>query len=278
MYKEKLKDLLDKGFIRPSVSSWGALVLFVRKKDGSLRMCIDYHQLNKVTTKNKYPLPRIDDLFNKLLGASCFSKVDLRSGYHQLKIWRHYLYGVHVDIFNDHKSLQYVFTQKELNLSQRRWLELLMNYDISILYYLGKANVVANVLNRLMDFTEGGIVVTNGDESSLVSEVKEKHDRVPILLVMKESVHNQRILDFEQGGDGVMKYQGRLCVRKVDELQERILEEDHSSRMTQSANFLPEKTTYSADDDAKLYLQYVRLHGVPVSIISNRGAQLTAQF
>ena len=86
MYKEKLKDLLDKGFIRPSVSSWGALVLFVRKKDGSLRMCIDYHQLNKVTTKNKYPLPRIDDLFNKLLGASCFSKVDLRSGYHQLKV------------------------------------------------------------------------------------------------------------------------------------------------------------------------------------------------
>ena len=63
-----------------------------------------------------------------------------------------------------------------------------------------------------MDSSYGGIPVTNGDESSLVSEVKEKHDRVPILLVMKESVHNQRILDFEQGGDGVLKYQGRLCV------------------------------------------------------------------
>ena len=84
--KEQLKDLLDKGFIRPSVSPWGAPVLFVRKKDGSLRMCIDYRQLNKVTIKNKYPLPRIDDLFDQLQGASYFSKIDLRSGYHQLKV------------------------------------------------------------------------------------------------------------------------------------------------------------------------------------------------
>ena len=84
--KEQLKDLLDKGFIRPSVSPWGAPVLFVRKKDGSLRMCIDYRQLNKVTVKNKYPLPRIDDLFDQLQGASYFSKIDLRSGYHQLKV------------------------------------------------------------------------------------------------------------------------------------------------------------------------------------------------
>ena len=64
--KEQLKDLLDKGFIRPSVSPWGAPILFVRKKDGSLCMCIDYRQLNKVTIKNKYPLPRIDDLFDQL--------------------------------------------------------------------------------------------------------------------------------------------------------------------------------------------------------------------
>ncbi|KAH0689359.1 hypothetical protein KY289_016717 [Solanum tuberosum] len=84
--KEQLKDLLDKGFIRPNVSPWGAPVLFVRKKDGSLRMCIDYRQLNKVTIKNKYPLPMIDDLFDQLQGASCFSKIDLRSGYHQLKV------------------------------------------------------------------------------------------------------------------------------------------------------------------------------------------------
>ncbi|KAL8124030.1 hypothetical protein AgCh_011875 [Apium graveolens] len=82
----QLQELLDKGVIRPSVSPWGAPVLFVKKKDGSMRLCIDYLELNKLTINNKYPLPRIDDLFDQLKGATCFSKIDLRSGYHQLKI------------------------------------------------------------------------------------------------------------------------------------------------------------------------------------------------
>ncbi|KAL4377944.1 hypothetical protein GQ457_02G018140 [Hibiscus cannabinus] len=84
--KTQLQELLDRGFIRPSTSPWGAPVLFVKKKDESLRMCIDYRQLNKMTVKNKYPLPRIDDLFDQLEGATVFSKIDLRSGYYQLKV------------------------------------------------------------------------------------------------------------------------------------------------------------------------------------------------
>ncbi|KAL0554222.1 hypothetical protein IC582_008139 [Cucumis melo] len=84
--KVQLQELLDKGFIRPSVSPWRAPVLFVKKKDGSMRLCIDYRELNKVTVKNRYPLPRIDDLFDQLQGATVFSKIDLRSGYHQLRI------------------------------------------------------------------------------------------------------------------------------------------------------------------------------------------------
>ncbi|KAL0537623.1 hypothetical protein IC582_026606 [Cucumis melo] len=84
--KVQLQELLDKGFIRPSVSPWGAPVLFVKKKDGSMRLCIDYRELNKVTVKNRYPLPRIDDLFDQIQGATVFSKIDLRSGYHQLRI------------------------------------------------------------------------------------------------------------------------------------------------------------------------------------------------
>ncbi|GJT47207.1 putative reverse transcriptase domain-containing protein [Tanacetum coccineum] len=298
----QLQELLEKGFIHPSSSSWGAPVLFVKKKDGSLRMCIDYHELNKLTVKNCYPLPRTDDLFNQLQGSSIYSKIDMRSGYHQLRIkeedipitafrtryghfefqvmpfgltnapavfmdlmnrvckpyldkfvivfiddilvypkdeeehgkhsvqflgdvidcsgvyvdpakieaikswaapttptevrqflglgyvavlmqiekviayasrqlkvhkenytthdlelgavvfalrlWRHYLYGTKCVVFTNHKSLQYILNQKELNLRQRRWIELLSDYNCEIRYHPGKANVVADALSR----------------------------------------------------------------------------------------------------------------------------------
>ena len=85
--KVHMEELVSKGFVRPSTSPWGAPVLFVKKNDGSLRLCIDYRELNKVTIRNQYPLPQIDDLFDQLQGARVFSKIDLRSGYHQLKIW-----------------------------------------------------------------------------------------------------------------------------------------------------------------------------------------------
>ncbi|GJZ17439.1 putative reverse transcriptase domain-containing protein [Tanacetum coccineum] len=231
---EQLQELSDKGFIRPSSSPWGAPVLFVKKKDGSFRMCIDYRELNKLTVKNRYPLPRIDDLFDQLQGSSIYSKIDLRSGYHQLrvreqdipktafrtryghyefqvmpfgltnapadekeheehlkailelikkeklekviayasrqlkvheknytthdlelisvvftlKIWRHYLYGTRCTVFTNHKSLQHILDQKELNIRQRHWLELLSDYDYDIRYHPGKENIVADALNR----------------------------------------------------------------------------------------------------------------------------------
>ncbi|GKD94316.1 putative reverse transcriptase domain-containing protein, partial [Tanacetum coccineum] len=195
---EQLQELSDKGFIRPSSSPWGALVLFVKKKDGSFRMCINYREVNKLTMKNRYPLPRIDDLFDQLQGSSVYSKIDLRSGYHQLRVREedipktafmtqyghyefqvpfgltnahavfidlmnrvckpnldkfvivfiddiliysknkkeheehikgHYLYGTKCTVFIDHKSLQHILDQKELNMRQRRWLELLSDYD-----------------------------------------------------------------------------------------------------------------------------------------------------
>ena len=85
--KVQLQELLDKGFIRPSASPWGCPALFVKKKDDSLRLCVDYRPLNVVTIKNKYPLPCVDVLFDQLAGAKVFSKIDLRSSYHQIKIW-----------------------------------------------------------------------------------------------------------------------------------------------------------------------------------------------
>ncbi|KAK8610101.1 hypothetical protein V6N13_026645 [Hibiscus sabdariffa] len=85
-HKKQLEELQSKGFIRPSTSPWGAPILFVKKKDSTMRLCIDYRQLNRVTIKNKYPLPRIEDLFDQSRDASVFSKFDLRSGYYQMKV------------------------------------------------------------------------------------------------------------------------------------------------------------------------------------------------
>nr|GEV54050.1 hypothetical protein [Tanacetum cinerariifolium] len=268
----QLQELLEKGFIRLSSSPWGSLVLFVTKKDGSFRMCIDYHELSKLTVKNHYPLLRIDDLFDQLQEEhekhleiilellkkerlyAKFSKCDIwldsvqflghvidRSGVHvnpakieaikswvapmmptevrqffglagyyrrfiealpkgtedfvvycdtslkgygavlmqrekviayasrqlkvheenytthdlelgaivfALRLLRHYLYGMKCVVFTDHKSLQYNLNQKELNLGQRRWIELLSDYDYEIRYHPGKPNVVADALSR----------------------------------------------------------------------------------------------------------------------------------
>ncbi|GJS80740.1 putative reverse transcriptase domain-containing protein [Tanacetum coccineum] len=222
----QLQELSDKGFIRPSSLPWGAPVLFVKNKDRSFRMCIDYRELNKLTVKNRYPLPKIDDLFDRLQGLSVYSKIDLRSdesgekeeassqmlkqklysapilalpegsenfvvyydashkglgavlmqrekviayASHQLKIyennytthdleleavvftlkmWRHYLYGTKCVVLTDHKSLQYILDQKELNMWQRLWLELLSDYDCEIRYHPRKANLVADALSR----------------------------------------------------------------------------------------------------------------------------------
>nr|GFC33426.1 putative reverse transcriptase domain-containing protein [Tanacetum cinerariifolium] len=89
------QELQDKDFIWPSHTAWGSTVLFVKKKDGSMRMCIDYRELNKLTVKNRYPLPRIDDLFDQLQGACYFSKIDLRLGYHQLRVHEDDIMEIH---------------------------------------------------------------------------------------------------------------------------------------------------------------------------------------
>ncbi|WMV29556.1 hypothetical protein MTR67_022941 [Solanum verrucosum] len=149
-------------------------------------------------------------------------ELDLAVVVFSLKTWRHYLYGVDVDVFTDHKSLQYLFTQKELNLLHRRWLEFLKDYVINVLYHPGKANVVADVVSRLsigcvahveeemkelakdvhrlarlrihlMSILDGGVAVQNGSEPSLVVEVNEKQDNDPILFQLKGVVHQQRV-------------------------------------------------------------------------------------
>ena len=169
------------------------------------------------------------------------------------------MYGVYIDVFTDNKRIQYVFILKELNIRQRIWLEFLKNYDMSVHYHPDKANVVAVTLSRLslgtvaqvqkeskdlvkdvhklsrfgvclMSLSYNGVTVHNGEEPSLVVQVKEKQDSDPIVRKLKGAVHNQRIEVFSQGGDGVLLYQGRLCVRDVGELRQRILVESYNSR------------------------------------------------
>nr|GEY91185.1 hypothetical protein [Tanacetum cinerariifolium] len=162
---DQLKELSEKGFIRPSSSPWGAPVLFLKKKDGSFHICIDYRELNKLTVKNRYPLPRIDDLFDQLQGSSVYSKIDMRSSYHQLRNGEEDISitafrtshvidnnGVHVDPAKveaiQNWSAQTTPTEKELNIRQRHWIELLSDYDCEIRYHPGKGNVVADALSQ----------------------------------------------------------------------------------------------------------------------------------
>ncbi|GJV73530.1 putative reverse transcriptase domain-containing protein [Tanacetum coccineum] len=163
---EQLKELSDKGFIRPSSSPWGASVLFFKKKDGSFRMCIDYRELNKLTVKNRYPLPRIDDLFDQLQGSSVYSKIDLSApilalpeGSENFIVYCDAsIKGLGVVLMQRKKVIAYAlrqlkiheknYTIHDLELRARCWLKLLSDYYCEIRYHPGKANVVADALSR----------------------------------------------------------------------------------------------------------------------------------
>ncbi|GJR31007.1 putative reverse transcriptase domain-containing protein [Tanacetum coccineum] len=167
---EQLQELSDKGFIRPSSSLWGASVLFVKKKGRSFRMCIDYYTPILALPQGAENFIVYCDASHKGLGAVLmqnekviayasrqlkiyeknYTTHDLELGVvvFALKIWRHYLYKTKCIVFTDHKSLQHILDQKELNMRQRRWLELLSDYDCEIRYHPGKANVMADALSR----------------------------------------------------------------------------------------------------------------------------------
>ncbi|XP_073219665.1 uncharacterized protein [Cicer arietinum] len=159
--KEQLQDLLDKGFIRPSSSPWRAPILFVKKKDGSMRLCVDYRPLNKVTVKNKYPLPHIDELFDQLQGAQCFSKIDLRSGYHQLKI-------------------------KRDDITKKTFCTRYGHYEFQVMSF-GLTNSLAafmDLMNHVLKPFLDQFVIVFIDDILVYSKSKEEHER-PLRLVLQ---------------------------------------------------------------------------------------------
>nr|GEW97675.1 putative reverse transcriptase domain-containing protein [Tanacetum cinerariifolium] len=428
-------------FIRPSSSPWGAPVLFVKKKDGSFRMCIDYRELNKLTVKNRYPLPRIDDLFDQLQGSRVYSKIDLRSGYHQLKVceedipkaafrtqyghyefqvmpfgltnapttfmdlmnreeelyakfskckfrlskvkfrghvidskgihidpanieaikdwaspktpteirlgvvltqkekviayvsrqlkvheknytthdlelgavvfalktWRHYLYGTKCVMFTDHKSLQHILDQKDLNMRQRCWLKLLSDYDCEIRYHLGKANVVADALSRKersKALREENFI--NEDLQGMINKLEPRVDRTLCLnnrswiscfgdlraLIMHES-HNlkysihprsdkmyqdlKKLYWWPNMKAEIATYMSKCLTCTKDKIEYQ--KPSVVDRLTKSAYFLLMREDDTLEKLTRQYLkEVVSKHGVPVSIISDCDGKFTSHF
>nr|GEX32064.1 retrotransposon protein, putative, Ty3-gypsy subclass [Tanacetum cinerariifolium] len=246
--------------------------------------------INKLIVKNRYPLPQIDDLFDQLQGSSVYSKIDLRSGYHQLRvreqdvpktafrtryghyefqvrpfgltnatavheqnytihdlklgsvvfslnIWRHYLYGTKCTVFTDHKSLQHILDQKELNMSQRRWLELLSDYDCDIRYHPGKANVVAEALSRkerIEPLQVQALVMTIGLdlpkqilEAQIKAQKPKNLEKEDVGGMIRKDIPKEKL---KPRADGTLSLNGRSWLPCYGDLRSVIMHKSHKSK------------------------------------------------
>ncbi|XP_069146071.1 uncharacterized protein [Solanum lycopersicum] len=270
--KEQLQDLLSKGFIRPSVSPWGAPVLFVKKKDGSMRFSSIASPLTRLTQKEVTFQWSDECEKGKVIAyASRQLKVheknypihdlELAAVVFSLKILRHYLYGVHCEVFTDHRGLQYIFNERDLNFRQRRWLELLKDYDMTILYHPEKTNVVADALSRKA-VSMGSLAMLQVDERPLSRDVQslansfvrldisEPHKVLAYMEARSSLLEQIRAQQFDDGdlckirdkvlkgeakaaildSEGVLRINGHICIPRTGDLTRLIMEEAHSSR------------------------------------------------
>ncbi|GKD90865.1 putative reverse transcriptase domain-containing protein [Tanacetum coccineum] len=256
----QLKELQEKGFIRPSHSPWGAPVLFVKKKDGAMRMCIDYRELNKLTIKNRYPLPRIDDLFDQLQGACCFSKIDLRSGYHQLRV-------------------------REEDIPKTAFRTRYGHFEFTVMPF-GLTNaptIFMDLMNRVCKPYLDKFVIVFIDDILIYSKSEEEHEvhlKMILDLLKKEKLYAKfskcefwlqevQFLGHVVNRDGI-----HVDPSKVESVKNWIL-----ARLTKSAHFLPIREDYKTEKLAKIYTnEIVARHGVPVSIISDRDGRFTSHL
>ncbi|KAA3483797.1 Transposon Ty3-I Gag-Pol polyprotein [Gossypium australe] len=264
-------ELLDRGFIRPSVSLWGTLVFFVKKKDGTMRMCVDYRQLNKLMVKSKYPLLRIGDLFDQFCGASVFSNIHLCSGYHQLKVKEVY---VHKTAFKTRYG-HYEFLVMPFNLpnTPTAFMDLMnrvfqLYLDQFIMVFIGDIlayskteddheehlKVVLQILSKKKFYAK--FTSSEFDKDFMVYS-DASHIGFGCVLMQDGKVKECGTSDFGFNSDGVLCFRGRVCVPIDVEL----------------------RTDYSLQKLARLYtFEIVRLYGVPILIISNRDPRFTSYF
>ncbi|XP_069151903.1 uncharacterized protein [Solanum lycopersicum] len=242
---------LEPGTLPISIPPYRMAPTKLRELKAQFQELLDYRQVNKVTIKNKYPIPRIDDLFDKLEGACVFSKIDLRFGYHQLKIRAT---NVPKTAF---RTREYMGSLAHLQVSRRPLAR--------------EVQTLANDFMRLEVLEKGGFLASMEARSSFLDNIKgkqfvdEKLSGIQDMVLRGEA--KEAIIDEE----GVLRIKGRVCVPRVDDLTHTTLTEAHSSRLTKSAHLIPVKRTYNAEKVVKLYISgIVQLHGVPLSIIPDR--------
>ncbi|GJV15101.1 putative reverse transcriptase domain-containing protein [Tanacetum coccineum] len=253
---DQLQELSDKGFIRPSSSPWGALVLFIKKKDGSFRMCIDYSPADycrrfiegfskidkpmpKLTQKSvKYDWEDKEEEAFQFLKQNCiheknYTTHDLELGVvvFALKIWRHCLYGTKCFVFTNHKSLQHILDQKELNMRQRRWLEFLSDYDCKIRYHPGKTNIVADALSRkewIKPLQVRALVMTIG--LNLQVQILNAQAEARKAKNIKTDDFGGMIKKLEPRADGMICLKNRSWLPCFGDLRALIMHESHKSK------------------------------------------------
>nr|GEU90211.1 putative reverse transcriptase domain-containing protein [Tanacetum cinerariifolium] len=257
----QLQELLEKGFIRLSLSPWRAPVLFVKNKFGSFRMGIDYRELNKLTVKNRYPLLRIDNLFDQLQGKEedeafqtlkqklCSAPIlALPEGTEDFMMYydaslkgygavlmqrekRHFLFGTKCMVLTDHKSQQYILNKKELNLRQRRWIKLLSDYDCEIWYHPAKANVVTDALSQKeRDKPLRVRALMKTVHNDLPKRIREaQKEAMKDKYVKKEKLGRMIKKIFEFHPDGTRCFRNRVWLPRFGGLRNLVMYEWHKS-------------------------------------------------
>nr|GEY07600.1 retrotransposable element Tf2 [Tanacetum cinerariifolium] len=283
---EQLKELYDKGFIRPSSSPWGAPVLFVKKKDGSFRMCIDYRELNKLTVKNRYPLPRIDDLFDQLQGSSVYSKMDLMNRspteIRQFLVLSGY-YQRFIEGFSKIAKPMIKLTQKKVKFE---WGD-----KQEAAFQLLKQKLCSAPILALPEGSEDFIVYCDASNKGLGAVLMQREKGKQMSQILNTQTKARKPKNIKKEDVGGLLVQPKIPEWKWDNItMDFVTKLPKSSqgydtiwvivdRLTKSAIFTPIRETDPMDKLARIYLkEVVTRHGIPVSIISDRDPRFASNF